>query len=192
MSPRYKYPRPDLINDFQVPIVICAVLDVSGIYCEVGNEPRLLVLQRGNKVSYLKDTWSLPAGVIDNPTFRCEGPCVPAALFQSKMELAGELCLVSKEDFLPEQSSPAMCVTHYQREDSENRKRWDTFLVMEQVIRPENVYTNWEHRDLRWIPVREVLADLNCIPKPCTPNLIPDLEHLRPIMEEFQERWLAR
>lgn len=192
MAQVYAYPRPDPKKDHILPIVVIAVLDVSGIYGELSNEPRLLVAHRGSKVSYCKDAWSFPAGFIDNRISRTKGISPHSALFQSRMELASELGLF-QEDFVPETVSVPVCVDRYLRDDQQEGKKFDTFLVAEQIVQPQNVYLNWEHTNLLWIPVAELITgNMKRIPEQQTPNLIPDIGRLRPVMESLHRQWLAR
>lgn len=160
------HPRPDLIQDQTVPIVITAVFDVKD-----KTTPRLLLLRRGEKVAHYKKTWSMPAGVIDNKILRERGNCVEAAILQSNAELAGELFL------FPENLCGGQFWRRYSRVDGQ--KVWDTSLVVALTERPDLVYNNWEHDLLLWIPVSDILSGAEgVLPEPVTPNLLRDLEAL--------------
>lgn len=177
---RFNYPRPDLIADEVVPIVITALFDLSkpGV-------PRLMILRRSHKVENYKGHWAMPAGVIDNFILRSVGPCDGAALLQSQAELAGELFL------FPEHIIDHFVCRHYLRPDPDKKtptgeqRKWGTFLVVATTRACEDVYHNWEHDEMRWFSVRDLLFNPEIVPEPRTSNLLSDLESLKSFMESL-------
>jgi len=183
---KYPFGRPNLLTDKYLGISIVAVVDTSGICGKTNNPPRTLLLQRGKNVANYPGAWAMPAGVIDNRTYRQIGLGMDSALLQATLELVEETSL------LPEHIEKLSLIDEYSRENEEREQTFKVYLSLAETMYPEMVYTNWENQNEQWIDLSEVMNNENCLPRLVIPNLIPDIKRLTPSFQEIQVRFDTR